>query len=237
MDLQDAYKSIWEALIHGGIAYHAGIDIERIDSSRLEDPRADLDAIFKDIHGILIPGGFGERGIEGMICAARYAREKNIPYFGICLGMQIMVIEYARSILGWQDAHSTEFNKSTQHPVVCLLEEQKKMKNYGGTMRLGAYDAVTKVGSNIRAAYGVELISERHRHRYEVNSDIRLELEAHDLRISATTVDGELIEACEWPNHPWSVGVQFHPEFKSRPTAPHPLFREFIGAALSLSRL
>ncbi len=235
MDLHDSYKSIWEALCHGGIAHHTGLEIEKVDSSRLEDPNADLDSVFKDIHGILVPGGFGERGIEGMIRAAHYAREHDIPYLGICLGMQIMVIEYARSVLGWQDAHSTEFNKSTPHPVVCLLEEQTKIKNYGGTMRLGAYDAVTKAGSNIRAAYKTEQISERHRHRYEVNNDIRAELEAHHLTVSATTPNGELVEACEWPNHSWSVGVQFHPEFKSRPTSPHPLFREFIKAALNHS--
>ena len=233
MDLHDSYKSIWEALCHGGIAHNAGLEIEKVDSSRLEDSNADLEAIFKGIHGILVPGGFGERGIEGMIRAARYARENKIPYLGICLGMQIMVIEYARSVIGWQDAHSTEFNKATPHPVVCLLEEQTRIKNYGGTMRLGAYEAVTKAGSFIRAAYGTEQISERHRHRYEVNNDIRQELEAHNLTISATTPNGELVEACEWPEHPWSVGVQFHPEFKSRPTSPHPLFKEFIRAALS----
>lgn len=142
MDLHDSYKSIWEALCHGGIAHHTGLEIEKVDSSRLEDPKADLASVFKDIHGILVPGGFGERGIEGMIRAARYAREHDIPYLGICLGMQIMVIEYARSVLGWQDAHSTEFNKSTPHPVVCLLEEQTKIKTTAGpcglapTMRL-----------------------------------------------------------------------------------------------------
>lgn len=232
MDLHDSYKSIWEALTHGGIAHHAGLEIEKVDSSRLEDPKADLAAIFKDIHGILIPGGFGERGIEGMIRAAQYAREHNIPYFGICLGMQIMVIEYARSVLGWKDAHSTEFSKATPRPVVCLLEEQTKIKNYGGTMRLGAYDAITVAGSSIRAAYGSEQISERHRHRYEVNNDLRADIEAHKLLVSATTPNGELVEACEWPEHSWSVGVQFHPEFKSRPTSPHPLFKDFIGAAL-----
>jgi len=232
MDLHDSYKSIWEALTHGGIAHHAGLEIEKIDSSRLEDPKADLASIFKDIHGILVPGGFGERGIEGMIRAAQYAREHNIPYFGICLGMQIMVIEYARSVLGWQDAHSTEFSKSTTHPVVCLLEEQTKITNYGGTMRLGAYDAVTVAGSKIRSSYSAEQISERHRHRYEVNNDLRADIEAHKLSVSATTPNGELVEACEWPAHTWSVGVQFHPEFKSRPTSPHPLFKDFIGAAL-----
>jgi len=232
MELHDSYKSIWEALTHGGIGNHAGLEIEKIDSSRLEDPQANLDTIFKDIHGILVPGGFGERGIEGMIVAARYARQHDIPYFGICLGMQIMVIEYARSVLGWHDAHSTEFNKSTPHSVVCLLEEQTTIKNYGGTMRLGAYDAITKPGSNIHSAYGSEHISERHRHRYEVNNDIREDLEKCGLAISATTPKGELVEACEWPAHVWSLGVQFHPEFKSRPTSPHPLFSAFVSSAL-----
>ncbi|MDH7484302.1 MAG: CTP synthase [Spirochaetales bacterium] len=235
MDLHDSYKSIWEALTHGGIAHNTGLEIEKIDSSRLEAPNADLDAIFNGVHGILVPGGFGERGIEGMIVAARYAREHQLPYFGICLGMQIMVIEFARHVAGWPDAHSTEFNKSTSHPVVCLLEEQTKIKNYGGTMRLGAYDAITMPGTFIRSAYGHEHISERHRHRYEFSNDARPILEEKGLIISATTPNGELVEACEWPNHPWSVGVQFHPEFKSRPTAPHPLFREFIRAALAHS--
>ncbi len=232
MDLHDSYKSIWEALTHGSIAHNAGLEIEKIDSSRLEAPDADLKAIFDGVHGILVPGGFGERGIEGMIIAAQYAREQKLPYFGICLGMQIMVIEFARHVVGWSDAHSTEFNKTTAHPVVCLLEEQTKIKNYGGTMRLGAYDAVTRPGTFIRAAYSHEHISERHRHRYEFSNDARQQLEEKGLVISATTPNGELVEACEWPDHPWSVGVQFHPEFKSRPTAPHPLFREFIRAAL-----
>ncbi|MCX7776265.1 MAG: CTP synthase [Spirochaetaceae bacterium] len=232
MELHDSYKSIWEALCHGGIANNAGLEIEKVDSSRLESPDADFDAIFKDVHGILVPGGFGERGIEGMIRAARYAREHKLPYFGICLGMQIMVIEYARNVLGWQDAHSTEFNKTTTHPVVCLLEEQTRITSYGGTMRLGAYEAVTMEGSFVRKAYGSEKISERHRHRYEVSNEAREPLKEHGLIISATTPNGELVESCEWPGHPWAVGVQFHPEFKSKPTQAHPLFRDFVRASL-----
>lgn len=232
MELHDSYKSIWEALCHGGIANNAGLEIEKVDSSRLESHDADFDAIFKDVHGILVPGGFGERGIEGMIRAARYAREHKLPYFGICLGMQIMVIEYARNVLGWQDAHSTEFNKTTTHPVVCLLEEQTRITSYGGTMRLGAYEAVTMEGSFVRKAYGSEKISERHRHRYEVSNEAREPLKEHGLIISATTPNGELVESCEWPGHPWAVGVQFHPEFKSKPTQAHPLFRDFVRASL-----
>ena len=229
MELHDAYKSIWEALCHGGVANNAGVELVKIDSSRLEDANANLDELFADIDGILVPGGFGERGIEGMILAARYAREHKLPYFGICLGMQVMVIEYARDVVGWEDAHSTEFSKTTTHPVVCLLEEQVNVKNYGGTMRLGANDSVTKPDTKIRKAYGAEKIVERHRHRYEVANTARPELEAKGLTISATTPDGELVEACEWNDNPWGVGVQFHPEFKSRPTKAHPLFKAFIA--------
>ncbi|HNX73219.1 MAG TPA: CTP synthase, partial [Spirochaetales bacterium] len=229
MELHDAYKSIWEALCHGGVANNAGVELAKIDSSRLEDANANLDELFANIDGILVPGGFGERGIEGMILAARYAREHKLPYFGICLGMQVMVIEYARDVVGWEDAHSTEFSKTTTHPVVCLLEEQVNVKNYGGTMRLGANESVTKPDTKIRKAYGTEKIVERHRHRYEVANTTRPELEAKGLTISATTPDGELVEACEWNDHPWGVGVQFHPEFKSRPTKAHPLFKAFIA--------
>jgi len=229
MELHDAYKSIWEALCHGGVANNAGVELAKIDSSRLEDANANLDELFANIDGILVPGGFGERGIEGMILAARYAREHKLPYFGICLGMQVMVIEYARDVVGWEDAHSTEFSKTTTHPVVCLLEEQVNVKNYGGTMRLGANESVTKPDTKIRKAYGTEKIVERHRHRYEVANTTRPELEAKGLTISATTPDGELVEACEWNDNPWGVGVQFHPEFKSRPTKAHPLFKAFIA--------
>jgi CTP synthase len=231
MELQDAYKSVWEALTHGGIANDAAVEIVRIDSGRLEDPAVDLDAVFADIDGILVPGGFGERGIEGMIVAARYAREHALPYFGICLGMQIMVIEYARNVLGWQDAHSAEFSKTTTHPVVALLEEQVDVKQYGGTMRLGASTSKLVDNTAIRRAYGTGTISERHRHRYEVANTARPDLVAAGLLVSATTPDGTLVETCEWPGHPWGLGVQFHPEFKSRPTRAHPLFQAFIAAA------
>jgi len=233
MKLHDAYKSVWEALFHGGIANNAGVEIVRIDSGRLEAPDANLDEIFASIDGILVPGGFGERGIEGMVQAARYARERRLPYFGICLGMQIMVIEYARDLLGWKDAHSTEFSKTSAHPVVALLEEQIDVKAYGGTMRLGASESVTKPETAIRRAYGTEHIFERHRHRYEVANVVRTDLEKAGLVISATTPDASLVEACEWPDHPWGLGVQFHPEFKSRPTKAHPIFKAFIAECVA----
>ncbi len=233
MELHDAYKSVWEALFHGGIANNAGVEIVRIDSGRLEAPDANMDEIFASIDGILVPGGFGERGIEGMVQAARYARERRLPYFGICLGMQIMVIEYARDLLGWKDAHSTEFSKTSAHPVVALLEEQIDVKAYGGTMRLGASESVTKPETAIRRAYGTEHIFERHRHRYEVANVVRADLEKAGLVISATTPDASLVEACEWPDHPWGLGVQFHPEFKSRPTKAHPIFKAFIAECVA----
>jgi CTP synthase len=233
MELHDAYKSVWEALYHGGIANDAGVELVKIDSGKLEEKGADLDKLFSGIDGILVPGGFGERGIEGMVVAARYAREHGLPYFGICLGMQIMVIEYARTVLGWDDAHSTEFKKEACHPVVGLLEDQIDIKAYGGTMRLGASESVTKSDSAIRRAYGSERIMERHRHRYEVSNALRPELEAAGLKVTATTLDGALVEACEWPDHPWSIGVQFHPEFKSRPMKAHPIFRDFVAASLA----
>jgi CTP synthase len=209
------------------------VELVKIDSGSLEAPGADLDALLGGIDGILVPGGFGERGIEGMIVAAGYAREKGLPYFGICLGMQIMVIEYARHVLGWKDAHSTEFNKTSAHPVVSLLEEQIDVKAYGGTMRLGASESITRPGTGIRRAYGSDAIVERHRHRYEVDNKARPELEKAGLVVSATTPDGSLVESCEWPGHPWGVGVQFHPEFKSRPTKAHPLFKSFVAQCLS----
>ncbi len=238
MELHDAYKSVWEALAHGGIANNAQVELVKIDSSSLEaDPDTTgspvdkrLEEAFAGVDGILVPGGFGSRGIEGMVEAARYARIKGLPYFGICLGMQIMVIEYARNVALMSDAHSGEFSKTTKHPVVSLLEEQIDVKAYGGTMRLGASESKTREGSAIRRAYGTESIFERHRHRYEVSNAFKDRLEASGLIVAATTPDGCLVEACEWPNHPWGLGVQFHPEFKSRPTRAHPLFAAFIAA-------
>ncbi len=233
MELHDAYKSIWEALSHGGIANSAEVELIKIDSGSLEHDghkdQAVLDKAFAQVDGILVPGGFGSRGIEGMILAAGYARTHKLPYFGICLGMQIMVIDYARGVLGWSDAHSSEFSSTTSHPVISLLEEQIDVKAYGGTMRLGASESKTLAGTAIRRAYGSERIMERHRHRYEVANALKQELASAGLVLSATTPDGSLVEACEWPDHPWGLGVQFHPEFKSRPTAAHPLFAAFVA--------
>ena len=182
--------------------------------------------------GILVPGGFGDRGIEGMIAAARYARENNVPYLGICLGMQIAVIEFARHVLGWADAHSTEMAPQTAHPVIDLMPDQVGVATKGGTMRLGQYPCVLAADSRARALYGQSEISERHRHRYEFNNDFRERITAAGLVPTGTSPDGRLVEIVENPAHPWFVGVQFHPEFKSRPDRPHPLFKGFVAAAL-----
>jgi CTP synthase len=225
-ELHDAYKSIYEALVHGGIENDVQVNIIKIKVENLLG--SDLDHEFKDIHGILIPGGFGERGIEGKVLAARYARIKEMPIFGICLGMQVMVIEFARNVLGYSDANSTEFDMDSKHPVISLMEEQNGVKNLGGTMRLGKQPAVLKKNTKINQAYGVEKTSERHRHRYEFTNAFREDVEKGGLVISATSPDGMLVEAVEYRDHPWGVGVQFHPEFKSKPIRAHALFRDFI---------
>jgi CTP synthase len=237
MELNDAYKSIWEALSHGGIANEAAVEIVKVDSGKLEaaapgEPEADIDAVLSGVDGILVPGGYGQRGCVGMVKAARWAREHKVPYFGICLGMQIMVIECARNVLGWADADSTEFAPESAHPVVSLLEDQVDVKSYGGTQRLGRSESVLKEGSLIRKVYGTTSVQERHRHRYEVSNAYRADLEKSGLHIAALTPDGSLVECVEWENHPWGLGVQFHPEFKSKPFAPAPLFRDFIRACL-----
>jgi CTP synthase len=229
--LHDAYISIFEALFHGGIANGARVRLVKIEAEELEGDR-NLDDAFADIDGILVPGGFGTRGIEGMIRAARYARERKIPYFGICLGLQIMVIEYARSVLGLKEANSTEFEPACRHPVVSLLEEQVDIKSYGGTMRLGRSDTLLMPDTHIRRAYGREIIAERHRHRYEVSNAYRRPLEEASFIVSGITQDGSLVESVEWPEHPWAVGVQFHPEFISKPMEPSPLFSRFIRACI-----
>jgi CTP synthase len=223
--------SIFEALFHGGIANGARVQLVKFESEELEDER-DLCETFADCDGVLVPGGFGLRGIEGMIRSARHAREKKLPYLGICLGLQIMVIEYARTLLGLKDANSTEFSPDSKHPVVSLLEEQVDIKAYGGTMRLGRSATHLKSGTKVHAAYGSEVISERHRHRFEVSNLYRKSLEEAGLLVSGLTSDGSLVETIEWPDHPWGVGVQFHPEFKSKPLAPSPLFSHFIAACL-----
>jgi CTP synthase len=243
MELHDAYKSVWEALYHGGIANEAAVEIVKIDSGKLEAasgvaPMAseeELAKVLGEVDGILVPGGYGQRGSGGMVRAARYARENGLPYFGICLGMQMMVIEWARDILGWADADSTEFVPDCAHGVISLLEDQIDVTSYGGTQRLGRSESVLKEGSLIRRIYGTESVWERHRHRYEVSNAHRSELEESGLRVSALTPDSDLIESVEWPDHPWGLGVQFHPEFRSRPTAPHPLFVSFVGACVARS--
>ncbi len=229
-ELHDAYLSVAESLFHAGTACGAQVDIRWVDSQHLTAENiADALASCK---GILVPGGFGDRGIEGMILAAQYARENRIPYLGICLGMQIAVIEFARHVAGWSDAHSAEFDSATAHPVIDLMPDQVGVTAKGGTMRLGKYPCLLTAGTRAQAAYGQSEIWERHRHRYECSNVFRPALEEAGLRIAGTSPDGRLVEMVELPEHPWYVGCQFHPEFKSRPDRPHPLFRGFVTAAL-----
>ena len=237
LELHDAYKSVYEALFHAGLECGVEVELVKIDSSRLEGEdaasvlRLSGDSSDAAVDGVLVPGGFGQRGVNGMVRAAAWARANKVPYFGICLGMQVMVIEWGRNVLGWADADSTEFNHNARHPVVSLLEEQIGVDGYGGTMRLGASESITEPGTHISAAYGKERIWERHRHRYEVSNKYRNEMTETGLKIAALTADRNLVECVEWPDHPWGVGVQFHPEYKSKPTAAAPLFRDFIAAA------
>ena len=230
-ELHDAYLSVAESLFHAGTACDCHVDIRWVDSQTLTADN--IAAELAGCAGILVPGGFGDRGIEGMVLAAQYAREHGIPYFGICLGMQIAVIEFARHVAGWADAHSAEFSGTTAHPVIDLMPDQVGVTDKGGTMRLGKYPCVLAEGSRARAAYGASEIWERHRHRYECSNVFRPELEAAGLRLSGTSPDGRLVEIVELPDHPWFVGCQFHPEFKSRPDRPHPLFQGFVAAALA----
>ncbi len=234
IDHMDAYKSIYESLTHAGAANDAHVDIVRIDSSDIEEhgPEKFLD----EVSGILIPGGFGDRGIEGKITAASYARENGIPYFGICLGMQIATIEFARNACGLEHAHSTEFAESTPHPVICLLEDQKSVHDKGGTMRLGTWETKLSPGSRSSELYGKPSVCERHRHRYELNQHYLGLYQEKGLILAGTSPDGLLGEIVEIPNHPFFIAVQFHPEFQSKPTAPHPLFKGFIAAALENRR-
>ena len=229
-ELHDAYLSVAESLFHAGTACGAQVDIRWVDSQHLTAENI-ADAL-AGCKGILVPGGFGDRGIEGMILAAQYARENRIPYLGICLGMQIAVIEFARHVAGWSDAHSAEFDSATAHPVIDLMPDQVGVTAKGGTMRLGKYPCVLTAGTSAQAAYGQSEIWERHRHRYECSNVFRPALEEAGLRIAGTSPDGRLVEMVELPEHPWYVGCQFHPEFKSRPDRPHPLFRGFVTAAL-----
>jgi len=232
VELHDAYLSIVEALNHGGIANDARVFIKWVHSEDLEEENIDLKEVFDGINGILIPGGFGDRGIEGKIKAIQYARENKIPLLGICLGMQCSVIEFARNVCGLKDAHSTEFFPNTPHPVIDLMPEQRGIEKKGGTMRLGHYPCVVKEGTKTFEAYKEGRIEERHRHRYEFNNDYKEILENNGLIVSGISPDGKLVEIIELKDHPWFIGTQFHPEFKSRPNRPHPLFREFIKASL-----
>jgi CTP synthase len=230
----DAYKSIYEALDHAGIAHRARVRIGRIRSEDIESEGPER--LLSGYDGILVPGGFGERGIEGKVDTIRYARTKGIPFLGICLGMQCAVIEFGRNVCNLAGAHSTEFDKNTPHPVICLLDEQKEITQKGGTMRLGAQPTRLEAGSVASQCYGKTDISERHRHRYEFNNVYRQQFAAHGMRFSGTSPDGALVEVIELAEHPWFVAVQYHPEFKSKPTAPQPLFAGFVGAAVQRNR-
>jgi CTP synthase len=230
----DAYKSIYEALDHAGIAHRARIRISRIQSEEVEAEGPER--LLSGHDGILVPGGFGERGIEGKVTAIRYARTKGIPFLGLCLGMQCAVIEFGRNVCNLAGAHSTEFDKNSPHPVICLLDDQKTITDKGGTMRLGAQPTRLESGSLAARCYGKTEISERHRHRYEFNNVYRQQFMAHGMRFSGTSPDGSLVEVIELPEHAWFLAVQYHPEFKSKPTAPQPLFAGFIGAAVQRNR-
>ena len=229
--LHDAYLSVMESLYHAGFENDSQVEIKWVDSEELRSD-ADCAAAFCDVDGIIVPGGFGDRGIEGMVAAARWAREHEIPYFGICLGMQIMVIEFARGVLGYADANSSEFTPDGAHNVIALMADQQGNIPKGGTMRLGKYPCKVAPGTKMAQCYGQDLIWERHRHRYEFNNDFRAEMEAAGLVISGTSPDGRLVETVELPGRPFHLGAQFHPEFKSRPNRAHPLFKAFIAASL-----
>lgn len=230
----DSYKSLNESLRHGGLANNADVKLHLIDAEQLENEGGD--ALLADVDAILVPGGFGERGIQGKINATRYARENKIPFFGICLGLHAAIIEFSRNVCGLTDAHSREFSEKTAHPVIDLMEEQKAITNMGATMRLGAYPCTLTKDSNALAAYGSTEISERHRHRYEVNNDYLEQLKEHGMIPTGTFTKGNLVEIVEIPDHPWFLACQFHPEFKSRPMEPHPLFSKFIAAGLAYAK-
>lgn len=227
----DAYKSIIESFVHAGVDNRCKVNIEFLDAEDLESDEG-LENVLGHVHGVLIPGGFGSRGIEGKIRAAQYAREKRVPFFGLCLGLQVAVIEYARNVLGLSDADSEEFSETSPHPVIHLMLSQHHVTHKGASMRLGAYDCVLKEGTKSHNAYGETKISERHRHRFEVNNTYRDQLESADMIISGTSPDNELVEMIEIGDHPWFVATQAHPEFKSRVAKTHPLFKDFVKAAL-----
>ena len=231
VELHDSYISVNEALKHGGIATRSAVDIDWIDSESLEADGVKLDEVFKGVDGILVPGGFGSRGIEGKILACNYARTHNIPYLGICLGMQIAIIEFARNVLGLDGANSAEIDSETRYPVIDFLPEKKNLTDLGGTLRLGKYPCVLNPESKSYELYGADEIWERHRHRYEVNNKFRDALLSHGMIFAGTSPNNHIVEMIEIPEHPWFVACQFHPEFKSRPNKPHPLFRGFVTAS------
>jgi CTP synthase len=231
-DLHDAYKSVQEALIHGGIANNARVDIDWLGSDQFTDAARTAD-LLQGVDGLLVPGGFGERGVEGMVEAIRWARENSLPFFGICLGLQVAIIEFARNVCQLPDVNSTEFQPDCTSAVISLMASQRDLTSMGGTMRLGAYAARLRPGSRVAQAYGTTEVSERHRHRWEVSNAYRDVLAEFGLRLSGQSPDGGLVEVIELPDHPWYLGCQFHPELKSRPTRPHPLFTAFVQAALA----
>lgn len=231
IQLHDAYISVVEALKHGGIAHKSTVEIKWIDSELINDDN--VSDLLNDVDGIIVPGGFGSRGVEGKISTIKYARTNNIPFLGLCLGMQLSIVEFARNVIGYKDAHSIELNPDTAHPVIALMPDQNGIEDIGGTLRLGSYPCKLKEDSLAKKIYGTELIEERHRHRYEVNNDYRTVLEEHGMVLSGISPDERIVEMIELQNHPWFVATQAHPELKSRPNRPHPLFKDFIGASLN----
>lgn len=230
IQLHDAYISVVEALKHGGISNHATVNIKWVDSETVTDET--VDGILHDADGILVPGGFGDRGIDGKIKAITYARTHHIPFLGLCLGMQLSIVEFARNVVGYNDAHSIELDSGTTHPVIALMPDQNGVEDIGGTLRLGSYPCVLEAGSKAYELYGEKVIHERHRHRYEVNNDYRAVLTENGMRLSGISPDGRIVEMCELPDHPFFLATQGHPELKSRPNRPHPLFKGFIAAAV-----
>jgi CTP synthase len=234
VSLHDAYISVVESLKHAGVAHCTDVDIKWVDSERLSS--YNVEEVLGNVDAIIVPGGFGDRGIEGMITAIQYAREHEVPYLGLCLGMQLTLVEYARNVLNWKDAHSNEFSKTTKHPVIHIMPDQDGVTDLGGTLRLGSYPCVLAKDSKAFELYGKEEIHERHRHRYEVNNAYRDDFMESGMSLSGLSPDGRIVEIIEIPTHPWFVATQAHPEFKSRPNNAHPLFRGFIGAALKYSK-
>jgi len=234
VDYEDSYKSLKEALLHGGIAHQAKVEVSWVEAQDIT--RSNAHQELSEFDGLLVPGGFGNRGIDGMLESIRYARENNVPYFGICLGMQTMVIEFLRNVCGIKDAHSTEFDPAAQNRAFFKLRELKGVEDLGGTMRLGSWECRLKPGSKAHAAYGADEIHERHRHRFEFNREFDAALAEHGMLVSGETPDRTYVEICELPDHPWYLGCQFHPEFKSKPLEPHPLFERFVGSAYERRR-